>query len=229
MSATEGTPRIRGGVRFASTRIEALADGIFAVAMTLLVLDVKLPNDMVFATSDELLAHLLAVGHTFLIYLVSFIVLGMFWVGHHAQFHFVRYVDHTLLWLNLFFLFGITSIPFATDLLGDYHALRLPYLLYGYKLLILTLLLIAQILYLRRHPELAHPSLTPWIARRIVGRALVFAVIPIVSMLVVDYNANLALYLYFLLPVIHFLPGRIDQGGPDGAADNDESEAGHPS
>jgi uncharacterized membrane protein len=223
VSALADGPPGHGGARFVSTRIEALADGIFAVAMTLLVLDVKLPDGIVFATSDALLAHLVAVGHVFLIYLVSFIVLGMFWVGHHAQFHFVRYVDHTLLWLNLFFLFGITSIPFATDLLGDHHGLKLPYLIYGFKLLALTLLLIAQVLYLRHHPELAQPSLTPSIAHRMVVRALLFAVIPVVSMLIVDYNRNLALYLYFLLPVIHFLPGRIDQGS---IADDGDGTAG---
>ena len=205
---------------FATTRIEALADGIFAVAMTLLVLDVKLPGNESFATSTALLLRLLSLEHTFVIYFVSFIVLGMFWVGHHAQFHFIRHVDHTLLWLNLLFLFGVTSIPFATDLLGDYNQLRLPYLLYGGKLLLLAALLILQIVYLRRHPELAEPALTPEVARRIASRAALFAAIPLLSMAAVFYNTRLALYLYFLLPVVHFLPGRVDEPVPpddDGA------------
>ena len=195
---------------FAKSRIEALADGIFAVAMTLLVLDVKLPDNESYATSAALLLRLLSLEHTFVIYFVSFIVLGMFWVGHHAQFHFIRNVDHTLLWLNLLFLFGVTSIPFATDLLGDHNQLQLPYLLYGGKLLLLAALLILQIVYLRRHPELAEPALTRQVAWRIAGRAALFAVIPLLSMAAVFYNTRLALYLYFLLPVVHFLPGRVD-------------------
>ncbi len=146
--------------RLRHDRIEALADGIFAVAMTLLVLDVKLPNGEHFATSGALLDRLLSLEHTFVIYFISFVVLGMFWVGHHAHFHYIRYVDHTLLWINLLFLFGITSVPFATDLLGDHNGMRLPYFYYGGKLLVLAGLLIAQIAYLRRHPELAQPSLT---------------------------------------------------------------------
>ena len=198
------------GHGFAKNRIEALADGIFAVAMTLLVLDVKLPGDEAFATSAELLARLLSLSHTFVVYFVSFVVLGMFWIAHHAQFHFIRYVDHTLLWLNLFFLFGITSVPFGTALLGDYHELRLPYIYFGGKMLILAALLIAQVVYLRARPALATPSLSAEVARRITWRALVFAAIPLCSMAVVFYNIHFALYIYFLLPVFHFLPGRVD-------------------
>ncbi len=144
MSAKSAPP----GGGFGTTRIEALADGIFAVAMTLLVLDVKLPNGEHFATSGALLDRLLSLEHTFVIYFISFVVLGMFWVGHHAHFHYIRYVDHTLLWINLLFLFGITSVPFATDLLGDHNGIRLPYFYYGGKLLVLAGLLIAQIAYL---------------------------------------------------------------------------------
>ena len=202
-------PRPTGG-GFGTSRIEALADGIFAVAMTLLVLDVKLPGGESFSTDAALLERVLSLEHTFIIYFISFVVLGMFWVGHHAQFHYIRYVDHTLLWLNLLFLFFITSVPFATDLLGDHNQLRLPYLYYAFKLLLLAGLLIAQIAYLRRHPELAQPSLTREVARRIVLRAALFATIPLLSIAAVFYNTRLALYLYFLLLVVHFLPGRIE-------------------
>ena len=173
--ARPGPPR--GG--FGTNRIEALADGIFAVAMTLLVLDVKLPNGELFASDQALLARLLTLEHTFVIYLISFIVLGMFWVGHHAHFHFIRYVDHTLLWINLMFLFVITSIPFATDLLGDHYQLHAPFMLLrrpaarpggaADRVRSPTCAAIA---------ELADPSLTGDVARRIVRRTALFAIDP---------------------------------------------------
>jgi uncharacterized membrane protein len=203
------------GGGFGTNRIEALADGIFAVAMTLLVLDVKVPSGESFATGAALLERLLSLEHTFVIYFISFIVLGMFWVGHHAQFHYIRFVDHTLLWINLLFLFGITAIPFATDLLGDHSQLRLPYLIYGAELIALAGLLILQIGYLRLHPELAEPSLTPDIARGIMRRTAFFATIPLLSTVAVFYNTRLALYFYFLLLVVHFLPGRVDKPPSD--------------
>lgn len=203
------TPASAGG-GFGTTRIEALADGIFAVAMTLLVLDVKIPDGLELPTDWAMIERLLSLEHSYAIYFISFLVLGMFWIGHHAHFHFIRYVNHTLLWINLLFLFGITSVPFATDLLGSYSQLRLPYVVYGALLLLLSCLLVAQIAYLRRHMELARPALTGDRARAIILRTAIFATVPVLSMVAVFYNTRLALYLYFLLLVVHFLPGRVD-------------------
>ena len=217
---TDGDGRpVPSGSGFGTHRIEALADGIFAVAMTLLVLDVKLPGGERFAMDQRCSQRLVSLEHTFVIYLVSFIVLGMFWVGHHAHFHYIRYVDHTLLWINLLFLFVVTSIPFATDLLGDHHQLRLPYLGYALNIMLLAGLLIRQIAHLRRHPELALPLLTRDVARRIVLRTALFATIPLLSIAAVFYNTRLALYLYCLLLVVHFMPGRVETPPPDPGSD----------
>jgi uncharacterized membrane protein len=202
-------PAAAGGA-FGKNRIEALADGIFAVAMTLLVLDVKLEAGLKFTTEGALLDRLLSLEHSFVIYFISFILLGMFWVGHHAHFHYIRYVDHTILWINLFFLFCITAVPFATDLLGDFNRLRLPYALYGAQVIALAGLLVLQILYLRRHPELAQPDLTAGVARRIIARTALFAAIPLLSIILAFHDSRWALYSLFLLVVVHFLPGRID-------------------
>ena len=90
MSADDPGRGAPAGGGFGTNRIEALADGIFAVAMTLLVLDVKLPDGEVFANDRALFDRLLSLEHTFVIYFISFIVLAMFWVGHHAHFHYIR-------------------------------------------------------------------------------------------------------------------------------------------
>jgi uncharacterized membrane protein len=110
-------------------------------------------------------------------------------------------------------------VPFATDLLGDHSGLRLPYFYYAGKILVLSGLLVAQIAYLRRHPELAKSSLTREVARRIALRTAIFATVPVLSIAAVFYNTRLALYLYFLLLVVHFLPGRVDMTEPDDSGD----------
>ena len=102
----------------AKNRVEALVDGIFGVAMTLLVLDVKLPQGLPLDTDAAMRAQLLGLSGNFRIYLVSFAVLGLYWIGHHLQFHMVRSVDRVLLWINLCFMFGITMIPFSTSVLA---------------------------------------------------------------------------------------------------------------
>ena len=79
--------RLRG---FEKGRFETLVDGIFAVALTLLVLDIKLPEGMTYATNEALWNRLLSLERHFAIYAISFIVIGIYWVAHHVQFHYVR-------------------------------------------------------------------------------------------------------------------------------------------
>ena len=133
----------------AKNRIEALADGIFAVAMTLLVLDIKSPQNLSLETTGELIGYLLALEHNFAMYAISFLVLAIFWIAHHVLFHFVRHVDRRLLWLNVAFLLLVTFVPFSTDLLGDHGHLPLPVVVYGVNLIALGGLLDVQLRYLR--------------------------------------------------------------------------------
>ena len=102
------------------SRLEALSDGIFAVAMTLLVLDLKLGSDSAVDSEAGLVGRVLALEHTFVIYIVSFGVLAMLWITHLAQFHYVRLVNGRLIWINVFYLACVCLIPFSTrDHIGD--------------------------------------------------------------------------------------------------------------
>ena len=78
--------RLRG---LEKNRLEALIDGIFAVALTLLVLDIRLPDNIVVASNEDLWTRLLGLERHFVIYVISFVVIGMYWINHHIQFHFV--------------------------------------------------------------------------------------------------------------------------------------------
>jgi len=191
---------------FGKNRIEALADGIFSVAMTLLVLEIKLPAAETLPTHADLLHRLLSLESSLTIYVISFLLLGMFWVSHHYQFHFVQRTSRALLWLNLLLLLCTTTIPFSTALLGQHADLWLPFLIYSSNLLLLILFLHLHIDYLAAHPELASPSLTPEVVRAFKVRQLLFAVVPVASVVVAFYSSRLALYLYFFLAPLHFLP-----------------------
>jgi uncharacterized membrane protein len=122
------------------SRIAALVDGIFAVAMTLLVLDLKLPEGVKMSSDAEVWRQLLELTGRFSTYTLSFIVLGTFWIGHHSLFHFVRKVNRVLLWLNLLFLLFITLLPFSTNLLSAHTHLQIPIVVYGINLLLISLL-----------------------------------------------------------------------------------------
>ena len=196
---------------FQKNRIEALIDGIFAVALTLLVLDIKLPEGVPYATNEELWNRLVQLERHFAIYAISFIVIGIYWVAHHVQFHYVRFTDRRLIWINMLFLLLISFLPFATDLVGDHEDLVLPCEIYGVTLLLLSGLSYLHLRYLSRHPYLATPELTPLAGRLITRRIALFTAIPALSMVIALFNTRLALLAYLLILTAHFLPARIDE------------------
>lgn len=101
-------------------RLEALADGVFAIAMTILVLEVKVPELQEPRSSAELLLHLRHLGPTLGAYFFSFLFLGLFWVWHHRLAAKLSHLDVPLLGLNLVFLALVSFFPFAAGVLGRY-------------------------------------------------------------------------------------------------------------
>ena len=192
-------------------RLEALADGIFAVALTLLVLDIKLPDSAIAESSDELVTNLLALERHFIIYIISFVVIGMYWINHHIQFHFVRRTNRRLIWVNLLYLLLVSFLPFATDLVGDHKDLVLPCEIYGVTLLALAATSLLHLHYLGRHPELASPQFNEETRAMIRRRVLAFAIVPALSMAAAFASPHLAVYVYLLFIVAHFIPGSIDE------------------
>src|SRR5271165_6715078 len=100
------------------SRIEALSDGVFSIAMTLLVLKLEVPEVMHHSSNEAMLQQLLAMGPAFLTYVVTFLIAGGFWFLHHLTFHFIRHVDSFLVWVNLIFLMLVALLPFSAGLMG---------------------------------------------------------------------------------------------------------------
>ncbi len=122
-------------------RLAALSDGLFAVAMTLLVLDLKVPAAEAIRDDQALLAALMALAPRLLIYLMSFLTLGIFWVGQQTQLNqFVR-GDRYLTWIHLAFLFAVTLMPFSTSLMAEMVTLRTALVIYWLNILALGVIL----------------------------------------------------------------------------------------
>lgn len=102
-----------------TTRLEAFSDGVFAIAITLLVLEIKLPTHEAVA-AHGLMRALAAQWPSYLAYLTSFVTILVFWVQHHWIFNMVRKADHILLYLNGLLLLVVTFIPFPTALMAEY-------------------------------------------------------------------------------------------------------------
>lgn len=136
------TPRqIIHSVLFSKGRIEALTDGIFAIAMTLLVLELKVPDLPKSVATAELLHRLGEEAPAFFSFLMSFLYCGLLWIMHHMAMHFVKHVQIGLAWLNMLFLMSISILPFSCGLLGHFlHNLAAQEIYFGNMFLAALLL-----------------------------------------------------------------------------------------
>lgn len=122
-------------------RLAALSDGIFAVAMTLLVLDLHVPARETIASERDLWRGLLALSPRLIIFLMSVMTLGIFWVGQQTQLNqFVR-ADRNLAWIHISFLCAVCLVPFSTSLLAEYIHYRTALGVYWFNILLLGLTL----------------------------------------------------------------------------------------
>lgn len=99
-----------------SGRVEAFSDGVFAIAITLLVLEIKVPDD----AGDRLWSALGAMWPSYAAYVVTFLVIGVMWVNHHTVFQCIARVDRKLLFLNLILLMGVAALPWPTAVVAEY-------------------------------------------------------------------------------------------------------------
>jgi uncharacterized membrane protein len=109
-------------------RLEAFSDGVIAVIITIMVLEMKVPH-------GESLASLAPLVPVFLSYLLSFVYVGIYWNNHHHMLHATREVSGAVLWANLHLLFWLSLVPFTTGWMGENHFASLPTALYGAVLL----------------------------------------------------------------------------------------------
>ncbi len=208
-------------------RIEALADGVFAVAMTLLVLDIKVPELQPLAAA-ELPAKLLALWPKFLSYLISVVILGVYWVGHHAQLSFIRRADRPLLWINILFLLWVALVPFSTALLSEYSKTRIAIAVYGVNLIAIGLTLALHWWYATTENRHVDPDIHSNLIRGAMKRTLMAPIVYLVAIALSFIRTELSLALYALVPILYIFPGAIDMhwgGRPPGKSKTDQPVA----
>ncbi len=193
-------------------RIEALSDAIFAFAMTLLVLDVKIPRVAVaLATEEFLVRMLLDLWPKFLTFVMSFVILSVFWVAHHGYSHFLKRTDRFFLWINLLFLLVVVFVPFSTDFLGDYPRQRIAVMIYGCNMMALGLTLYWQWEYATTGHRLVGSNIEAHLVRKGKQRILMGMLAIGCAMLLALVNPALSLIVYVLFPIAYLRPSHIDR------------------
>jgi len=111
------------------TRLETFSDGVLAIIITIMVLEIKVPH-------EATMAALLKLGPIFMSYLLSFSFLCIYWGNHHHLFHTVQHVNSKIIWSNIHLLFWLSLVPFTTGWMGENHFQELPVAVYGINLLL---------------------------------------------------------------------------------------------
>lgn len=186
-------------------RLIFFSDAVFAIVMTLLVLDIRVPD----VATDEVPGMVLELWPKIFSYLLSFLVIGLYWIGHHQTFRYVRSYDRTLLWLNLLFLLSISFIPFPTALLGEYGELRFSVIFYAVSLALARLLLALVWWYVFSGPIRTSDELDHGLAKFHLWRSLAIPAIFVLSIGIAFFSTSAAIASWVLLVVADTLAWRL--------------------
>ena len=192
-------------------RIETLTDGIFAIAMTLLVLDIKVPNILKGVTQTALELRVFDLWPKFLIYVLSFVILAIFWVSHSIQFHYIRRADRTFFWINVLFTMFVAFVPFSTHLLGEHIGQRFAVIFYGCHLMAIWLCLLLHWYYATSGLRLVDKDMDVNIVNAATRRILVAPVIYLLAIAISFLDTGISIALYAVSVILHILPGRLDR------------------
>jgi uncharacterized membrane protein len=135
-------------------RLESFSDGVIAFAITLLVLEIRLPGNAPLASNAQMLQALFSLGPNIAVYVISFLVCAVWWVSHHNFIHDLQQVNRPLLWSNLLFLLWIAFLPFPTALLGQHPTQPVAAVFYGIVGALTGSSFFIMRLYASQHPRL---------------------------------------------------------------------------
>ena len=187
------------------SRLEAFSDGVIAIIITIMVLELKVPH-------DASLAALAGLWPVFLSYLLSFVIVGIYWNNHHHLLHSVKHVTGAVLWSNLYLLFWLSLMPFATGWMGENHFAPLPVALYG---VVLSMAGIAYYILVRALIS-AHGSGSD-LANRVGSdlKGKISLVIYLLAVPLAFVNEWIALALYASVALVWLIPDRRFEKTPD--------------
>jgi uncharacterized membrane protein len=191
-----------------TNRLEAFSDGVIAVAITLLVLDISVPEP---GTTTRLGHALARQWPIYAAYVTSFLTIGIIWINHHVMISRLRQADHVILTLNLLLLLSIAVLPFATDLIASYlkhsHGQHLAAAIYGGSFLVMSIFFAAlnrHILFRKVH--YLHPQLTDETRRRILTRSIAGLLPYVIATALAAVSAYLTLGICAAIGVYYAFP-----------------------
>jgi len=180
------------------TRLEAFSDGVLAIIITIMVLEIKVPHGNDFAALQPLLPISIS-------YILSFIYIGIYWNNHHHMMHTVKHVSGNILWANLHLLFWLSLVPFVTGWIGENHFAPIPMALYG------VILLMAAIAYFILQTQIIKTQGENSLLARAVGNDIKGKMSPILYLIAIASNFIsqwISGAIYILVALIWLIPDK---------------------
>lgn len=191
---------------FTKGRVEAFSDGIFAIIVTLLVLEIKVPHIADHDSVGELAAQLWNLAPKVIAWMISFLTVCVIWVNHHRIFEVVRNVDQSLFWLNANLLLWVSLIPFPTALMGDYPRNPLAVSAYGAVSFMMGIAFLLIRIYMLRCGEIA-PDVPREELKRGVRNVILYGPTPyLIGIAVAWIHPFLAFGLYAFVSIYFIFP-----------------------
>ncbi len=192
-------------------RLDALSDGVFAIVMTLLTIEIGFSGDFHAANDGELWSALVSITPLFVAYFVSFNVLTMFWVSHNFLFHsLTKTIDRGLILLNLIYLSFVALIPFFAKIVGNYPDSRLAVQLYGFNVLIIGIMTILLFRYANWSKEVETHAISSRMQKQGVIRRFITPFFTILGLIATFWSIPVALFFYALPIVFNTIPGSLN-------------------
>jgi uncharacterized membrane protein len=191
-------------------RINALNDGVFAIVITLLVLELKVPEIPPNLVATELPHALQEAVPKVLSHIISFVVLGIYWVGQHNMFLHIKRHNRILLWLDIFFLLCVASMPFPTGLIVQYGQEQIAVVIYAGTLIITGLALDLIWWYASHNHRLVDKNIDPKLVTFVHQRTLLAPVIYLVAIGLSFISLFVAKLCFVAVALLYILPNPLD-------------------
>lgn len=194
-----------------TTRIEAFSDGVFAIVITLLAFQFKIPKFTTEASLYQNFLELLKIAPNLIGFVFSFAFVAVFWVNHHQLYHSIKEANGKLLWYNMHLLFWITMLPFPIAMVGDNPEMALAAIILGIVLMMTSV----AALWVRRYSyftaRLVNEELSPDSINDGMNKNIIAIVLNIIAIFAAVYSVYIAYAIYFVVLALFMIPQKLER------------------
>lgn len=194
-----------------TSRMEAFSDGVFAIIVTLLILSIRLPQIPRDQVARQLPGQLMQLWPHVLSYVLSFLVVGVYWVAHHSLCKVIVKSDRGLLWINNFFLMLAAFLPFPAALLGEYGDQQIIIVLYAASLLLTGGCLSLLWFYCTHRRRLVNPQMSSKLVRLVHIKILVLPAVAVGAVCLSYFSPRLSILVFFGSVLFYLFPSPTDE------------------